>query len=476
MTIAELIRRVQENRAVKVREFNDTQADFDKLRAIREESSGRVSFTPEQARSYDSLWKSRASLDEEIKAFDARIAELEREQAQDDAVARAGAGPLYDSHGAPLERGRDAEAVQPVGRAGAGARSAGQKFTVRGSQDPAAVVAGQRFADHPAVQRARAADAAREQATTAMHGGITNLLRSLTTSGASAVVPVSWSSELIDLARNNAAVFKAGASLVPMGTQTVNIGRLTADPTSAFRTEGSAITASDPSFDMVTLVAKTMNCMVVVTNEWLQDAENAEDLVKNAMGRSMGLALDRLALYGGILTGDPSGANFPVPPNPRGVLAALNAVLPANVLGGSATNGTTPTNYAEWLALDYTLENLNETPTGLIVPSRLMQKYAGLVDTLGQPLRKPDDLNDLPVYVSNQVAKGMTKGTSSTAADAFIGNWEELLIGQRLEMTVQVLTERYADLGQTAFVITWRGDIQPARPSAFGVYRYLNGL
>ena len=64
---------------------------------------------------------------------------------------------------------------------------------------------------------------------------------------------------------------------------------------------------------------------------------------------------------------------------------------------------------------------------------------------------------------------------TNRATDLFVGDWSKLLIGQRLQLTIQVLTERYADNGQIGIVAHWRGDGQPARPAAFAVYRAIQG-
>jgi HK97 family phage major capsid protein len=75
------------------------------------------------------------------------------------------------------------------------------------------------------------------------------LVRSMSTTSGSAIVPQVWAGQVIDRARNLSAVMRAGGQLVPMDAKTVNIGRLITDPTAAFRTEGSTVTASDPVFD-----------------------------------------------------------------------------------------------------------------------------------------------------------------------------------------------------------------------------------
>lgn len=169
----------------------------------------------------------------------------------------------------------------------------------------------------------------------------------MTTTSGSAVVPTVWAADIIDRARNYAAVLQAGAPIVPMDAKTVQIGRLTTDPTAAFRTEGSTVTASDPVFDNVTLDSKTLSALVVGSLEWFMDADNVDQVVSDAIAKAIGLQLDLQALFGGVTTGAETGATglnttFPTPPNSRGVLATLLAVASSNVLGSGA-NGTAQT-------------------------------------------------------------------------------------------------------------------------------------
>jgi HK97 family phage major capsid protein len=104
------------------------------------------------------------------------------------------------------------------------------------------------------------------------------MLRAMSTTSGSAVVPRVWAGDIIDRALNLAAVLLAGAQIVPMDAKTVNIGRLTTDPTAAFRNEGSTVVASDTVFDNVTLTSKTLSALVVGSMEWFQDAPNVDQI------------------------------------------------------------------------------------------------------------------------------------------------------------------------------------------------------
>lgn len=341
---------------------------------------------------------------------------------------------------------------------------------------PAAVQRDRGLSSHPVAAEAISRAQGRDAAVIGQHGDLGQLVRSMTTTGGSAIVPTTWAGSIIDRARNLSAVMQAGAQLVPMDAKTVQIGRLIGDPAAAFRAESAPITASDPTFDNLTLTATTMNALVIGSAEWFEDATSAAQLVTEALAQAMAAKLDLVALYGGITTGAGAGIDLPHPPNPAGILASLIADAPTSVLGG-ATNGTEQAAgsfYNELLDLIWTPADHNEAPNALIWNSKAARQYAKAYDTTGQPLQAPADVTNLARFVSNQVPS-YKQGTMNTATDVFVGDFTKLLIGQRLELNIQVLNERYADTGEIGIVATWRGDVGVARPRAFAVHKALKG-
>jgi HK97 family phage major capsid protein len=387
---------------------------------------------------------------------------------------RAQEDRIHDAEQADVRsRAAAASNAQTSGEAGPGSNAAPWR---REDGELAAIDTRAGWAAHAIVRRYAGDRAGAEAHITGMHSGIGAQIRSMSTTSGSAVVPVIWADQIIDRARNLAAVLKAGAQLVPMDAKTVQIGRLTADPTAAFRAEGTTVTASDPTFDNVTLTATTQSALVVGSMEWFQDAANVDQIVTEAIAKAIALNLDLVALYGSITSGSGS-INLPTPSNPRGVLGNLLANAPSSVLG-AATNGTTQTALSFWneiLDTVFTPKDFNEVPNAYIWNSKLARLYAKAYDSQGRILARPPDLDALTGYTSNQIPS-YTQGTmTSVATDLFVGDWSQLIIGQRLGMTVQTLTERYAELGQVAIIAHWRGDVQLARPRAFSVYRALKG-
>lgn len=190
----------------------------------------------------------------------------------------------------------------------------------------------------------------------------------------------------------------------------------------------------------------------------------------------MATQLDLAALFGGVTAGG-DAFNLPTPPNPRGILGTLLAQAPTSVLGSGA-NGTAQTPASYWREVQtavFTPQQFNEMPNAVLWNAKLAQQYVDAYDTTNQPLQMPANIAELQRFVTNQIPS-FTQGTmAARATDLFVGDFTQLLIGQRLDVTIQTLTERYAENGQVGIVAHWRGDVGLARPRAFAVYRYLQG-
>jgi HK97 family phage major capsid protein len=334
----------------------------------------------------------------------------------------------------------------------------------------------ERFADHEVVRDEMQRQAERDKIITGTHGTFAQQVRSLSTGGSPGVVPTVWSSSIIDRARNKSVCLNAGVTVVPMPSKIYQIGRLNADVAPAYKTEGSAINVSDPGFDFIQLSATTLASLTVASLEFLADAPNADTVLQEAIGKAMALEIDKAILFGGVLTADGSeGYNLPSP-YPRGVLKTLLSLAPTQVLPGSPwTNGTVQSAtamYHEIQQLVFSVKRRNETPGALVSNDALFQKYMDSYDTQGRPLAMPPNLASMQWLTSNAIASA-TQGTTTTASDVFCGDWSQVLLGQRLGVEIRVLTERYAELGQVGILAYSRNDVQLARLSAMGVFRYL---
>lgn len=274
------------------------------------------------------------------------------------------------------------------------------------------------------------------------------------------LVPTPLSGFVIDLMRNQAQVMRAGAMTVPMATATLKMARWASDPTAAWTAENAAITASDGSVECVTFTAQKLAALVKMSIEVVMDANNIDQLVMNALTKALALEVDRVALYG-------SG----VAPEPKGIKAATGVTL--TDLGA---NGYTLIDYSKFSAGITTLAGYNfPGPFGILYSARTAGELDNLQDTLHQPLRQPDLVAAARKFVTNQVPTNITHGSSNTTSDAFIGQWDNCMIGIRTDLILEILREA-TDATSSAAVNAqiWirallRADVQLAHPKAFNV-------
>jgi HK97 family phage major capsid protein len=278
------------------------------------------------------------------------------------------------------------------------------------------------------------------------------------------LVPTPLAGYHIDLVRNQAQVIRAGALTVPMDSQTLKIARQTADVTSAWKTENAAITFSDANFDVVTFTAQMLVAGSKLSIEVIEDAPNIDAIVSQSITKSLALQLDSAALYG-------SGTA----PAPKGIRNQTGVTV--TDLG---TNGYTLVDWSKFSSAVSTLMGGNfNGPFSAIYSARTAGELDNLQDTLHQPLRQPDLVAAMRKFVSNQVPNNLTKGSASTSSDAFVGAFDQAMIGLRTNMVMEI-SRVAADSSSSAFANAqvWiraylRADIQLAHPAAFVV---LNGI
>lgn len=448
MTITELMARYQAD--------NRTNVDAANRILANAKSQGRENLTDAEGTAFDTYQRQAQKAQ--------RSYEAAKELAADEARTDASLTRNTPTNAHSVNRGHSDETV--VWRNAEG--------------EDAQVHRGQSFASHPVVAREVQRTAERDKHITGMHGDFGQMLRAMSTTTASAVVPVVWSADVIDKARNAAVVMNAGATVVPMPAKTYQIGRLTGDATPAYKNEGAPVTPADVSFDYIQLVSTSLTALVVASVEWVQDAPNSSELLTNSIAAAMALELDKAALFGqlGATGTNDEGAGFALPaPYPMGLLKNLLTNAPGQVLG-FATNGTAPTAgtpYGEILAALYAVRTQNEKPNAFVSNDKMVQSYQSMTDSTNQPLRAPDVVSSMEWLTTNGIPS-YTRGTmTNTASDLFVGDWSQLLVGQRMAIEIRTLQERYSEAGQVGFLAYYRGDIAVARPKAFACYRALKG-
>lgn len=266
------------------------------------------------------------------------------------------------------------------------------------------------------------------------------------------LVPVNTSTQIIDKARNVAAVLQAGATVVPLTTSVTRVPRLTGEGTPDFYAEGAQRTAKDLVFDSITLTARSFDRLILVSNELLEDSDpGAAGVIEDAFARQFALGLDQAALFGDGIS-----------PNPTGL---FNTAGVPKVNHG--TNGSIPTNH-DWLVQGVgNVLGQNFVPSAAILSPRTATTLALLKDSTGQPLRAPEGLP--AAFVTNQVPNNFTTGTSNVTSAIFVGDFSQLYVGIRTDFRIKTIDQRWADTNQTGFLAQMRLDIAVAQPLAFQI-------
>lgn len=267
-----------------------------------------------------------------------------------------------------------------------------------------------------------------------------------------AIVPMPLAAGLIDLLRAKTVSIQAGAMTVPMDSQTLKIARQTTDPVGGWRAENVVITESDPAFEQITLTAKTWAVRFNVSRELLEDGQNTDAAIRNILAQAGAIGLDQAVLVGSGAANQPLGI--------RGQPGIQSVSM--------GTNGAALTNWGQPFNAVQALETANAGAcSAVVMHPRTARAIYGFVDSTGQPLQPPPRLAAVPVLTSTSVPINEVQGSSGAIASSiFTGDFSEVLIGLRTELQIQVLQERFAEVGQIGFIAWMRADVALARPAA----------
>lgn len=236
------------------------------------------------------------------------------------------------------------------------------------------------------------------------------------------LVPEEYLGEVKDRITARAIVRRAGATVYPMATDTLNVPKVTGGATAYWVGENAQITSSDETFDQLQLVAKLLAAMVKVSNQLLSDASpSAEAAIRRDIAKVIALAEDN-AFIAGTGTGN----------QPTGIIntTGVNEIS----LG---VNGATPTFDDIYDAL-YQVENNNGLASSWVMHPRTKTTLKKIKDSNGNfiynvapSVKEPDSLVGLPVHLTAQIPTNLTVGTSTDCSYIIVGQFDEAIIGER---------------------------------------------
>ena len=275
-----------------------------------------------------------------------------------------------------------------------------------------------------------------------------------TTSGTSGItLQNSVAAEFIDMARAQSVAFQAGARSVSMPTQVMAYIHQTSDPTASWRSsEGASLTATDPGFAARTLTSRTIAVRTQISLEASQDVPDAGEQIARVHAGAIAAAIDSAAFLG-------------TSPAPTGLhtMAGVGKVVAVG----------TPTNWDEVLSGVTAFLNANNALSdlsGIVMHPNVWGTYAKLktgIASDNSPLTLPPAIANVPQFVST----GADTVASPEDFHITLGNFNDLLIGFRMDPTIRVLdnTTSYASNLLIEVVGVARLDIVALRPASFVV-------
>lgn len=260
-------------------------------------------------------------------------------------------------------------------------------------------------------------------------------------------VPDILSATLIDLARAQSVVMRAGAQTVPLTSDTNNFAQLLTDPVPAWRAEAGAVAESDPTFGLVQMIPRSLAVQTKVSVELMEDSLNLATELPRVLAAAMAVELDRVALLG-------SGT----PPEPEGI---------ANVSGiGTTALAAALTGFGPLVTARTGILTANLAPTAIVMHPRDEGTLTGLVDGNGQPLQAARAIEAIQMLTTTAIPTD--GGGGSDESTIFVGNFSKLLVGIRSAIRVEVLkTSAYASNLQYTLLAHMRADVAVTQAGGF---------
>lgn len=264
-------------------------------------------------------------------------------------------------------------------------------------------------------------------------------------------VPDILSASMIDRLRAQSVLTRAGARTVPLTSDTNYVARVATDPTTYWRAENAEVTASEPTFDRITLAPKSLMALVKCSRELLEDSLNMEQMLPQIIAAAMALEVDRAGLFGTGADDQPTGLT--------GLSigqVALAAKLSAHA-GGS---------YGSLVAARTAILTANAgDPTAIILHPREDGALVGLLNGNGDPAQAPAKIAAIPQLTTTTIP--VNGGVGTNESSIIMGNFRHMLIGLRNSLRIEVLKERYAEFNQFGFVAHMRVDFAAEHLGAF---------
>lgn len=229
------------------------------------------------------------------------------------------------------------------------------------------------------------------------------------------LVSEATSQQLIGYAFNKTVLAQAGMRMIPFpaNADSLRIPRVLSPPTAYWlAAQGTALTASSPTFEAIVLQPRVLGVLVPVSLEFLSDVAGAQQAIEEVISQAIATEIDRAILYGTGASGEPGG------------LSTMTGVVKAPAVGAWTIDTV-----IGWLE---TMWNSNCPREGLSM----------ILDSDAEAHRIKLKTGEADYYVTSNnpisfINYLMTENVVST--DLFLGDFNRLILGVKDNLRVEVL-------------------------------------
>lgn len=313
----------------------------------------------------------------------------------------------------------------------------------------------------------RASDEYRTAFTDYLKTGVMNhaearaVLQADSDTGGGYFLPEQMTSNIIQ-ALDNQLFFRGLSTVIQVnGSNSVGAVALDADPSDAEWTGEISSTSLDTTmaFGKRELNPRLIAKRIKISQKLLRNLPSIESFVQSRLAYKLAVPQEN-AFFNG------TGANQPL-----GVFTASANGIPSGATYDISTDNTTTAITADGLKnAKYALPAQYRRNASWIFHRDAIKIISKLTDGLGGYLWQsgiaagdPDRLLGLPVYESEYVPNTFTTGQYV----GILGDFKQYYIAESLGMSVQRLTELYAETSQVGYIIRAEVDGMPALPAAF---------
>ena len=250
------------------------------------------------------------------------------------------------------------------------------------------------------------------------------------------LVDPEYSNELIEILTAGSVMRRAGARVMPMMNDTLQVPRQTGGATAYWVGENASITTSDQTFNQLEIVAKKLAGLTVMSRELFVDSDPAvEAIVQEDLRRVLDEAEDI-----GFIRGDGSGSS------PTGVKNITGVTSTSKGTNGGALG------FDDLRAMIYRLNAANapqDNRAFIMHPRELDHLYSLKINNednhyafaMPQDAVSPPRVYGVPVFTTTQIPINLTVGTSTDTSEVYLGAMREAIIGQRQSITIEASME-----------------------------------